>query len=203
MLKAGSLLACGFGYAERYRITGEDNYICPTPLAHSLGCVAALGITIVAGARLTLVERFRPSKFWGQVDESQASVSVLFATHLNLLLETDDGMRPSEGGSFRLVITHSYNQRFCERFGVRMGTVWGMSETCICAGSDPGYGGDLGVAYFGRAFAGGDLGVFDPDTFERLPPGERGELALRHPQVMLGYLNDPDATARTVRDGWI
>jgi acyl-CoA synthetase (AMP-forming)/AMP-acid ligase II len=203
MLKAGTLRACGLGYADLYQITPEDNYICATTLAHSLGAVGAVGITVVLGARLTLVERFRPSKFWQQADDNGATVSVLFATHLNLLLEVDDGSRPAGAGTFRLAITHIHHPRFAERFGVRLATIWGMSETCICAGSDPGYQGDLGQGYFGRAFGGGEIGIFDPETFEPLPPGQRGELALRHPQVMLGYFKDPETTERTLVDGWV
>ncbi len=38
---------------------------------------------------------------------------------------------------------------------------------------------------------------------ETLPPGELGELAVKGPQVMLGYWNRPEETARTVRDGWL
>lgn len=203
MLKAGSMLACGLGYADLYQITADDRYICTTPLSHSLGAIAATSIAIVTGGPLTLVERFRPSRFWNQVDESGATVSVLFATHLNLLLEVDDGSRPADGSSFRLVITHIYHPRFAERFGVRMATIWGMSETCICSGSDPGYRGDLDPGYIGRPFAGGEMAIFDPESQERLAPGQDGELWLRHPQVMLGYLNDPEATAKTLTDGWV
>ena len=36
-----------------------------------------------------------------------------------------------------------------------------------------------------------------------LPSGESGEIALRGPSVMVGYLNRPDATAETVKDGWL
>ena len=202
MLKAGSLYAAGLGYSDCYRITGEDNYLLATTLAHSLGAIGALGITILTGGRLTLVERFRPTKFWDEVNRNGATVSVLFATHLNLLLEVDDGKQAAGETSLRFVVTHIFHPRFRERFGVEQGTIWGMSETCVCAGSDPGYRGELGPGYFGRPFAGAELGIFDAD-FNRLPPGVRGELAIRHPQVMLGYLGDPEATAATLVDGWV
>ena len=41
----------------------------------------------------------------------------------------------------------------------------------------------------------------DPDT--EVQPGERGELCIRGPQVMLGYWNRPDATAEAIRNGWL
>jgi long-chain acyl-CoA synthetase len=42
-----------------------------------------------------------------------------------------------------------------------------------------------------------------PDTLDDVPPGELGELAVRGPQVMQGYWNRPEETAKTLRDGWL
>ncbi len=45
--------------------------------------------------------------------------------------------------------------------------------------------------------------IVDPESGADLPPGGVGELWVRGPQVMLGYLDDAEATARTLRDGWV
>jgi acyl-CoA synthetase (AMP-forming)/AMP-acid ligase II len=54
----------------------------------------------------------------------------------------------------------------------------------------------------GFARPGMDVRVFDADDRE-LPPGEVGEVVVRGPAVMLGYWNRPDATAETLRGGWL
>jgi acyl-coenzyme A synthetase/AMP-(fatty) acid ligase len=202
MLKAGAMHACGLGYADCYGLTAQDTYFLPVTLGHSLGAIAGLGIPMVTGGAVALVERFRPSHMWGEVRESGATISVLFPAHLNLLLEADDGTPPRGGSSLRLVVTHADNPPFRDRFGVELATIWGMTETLACVGSEPGYAGGLGPGYVGRPFVGGEVGVFD-ERFRRLGPGEYGEICMRHPQAMIGYLDDPEATSATLVDGWV
>jgi len=202
MQKAGSRYHCGLGYADLYAFTSEDTYFLPLTLGHSLGAIAGLGIPMVTGGAVAMTQRFRPSKFWDQVQDSGATVSVLFQAHLSLLLETDDGSVEKGSSPLRFVVTHAYLPAFVERFGVELGTIWGMSETLVCVGSDPGYRGELGPGYVGHAFGGGEVGIFD-ESFRPLGPYEYGELCLRHPQVMIGYLKDPEATEKTLVDGWV
>jgi acyl-CoA synthetase (AMP-forming)/AMP-acid ligase II len=203
MVGAGSFASVGPAFAERYRITEYDNYFLPLPLAHAAGALTALSIATYAGCPVTLVDRFSPSTFWKQVNGHGATTGVLFPAQLNLLLEADDEAPAAGVTSLRLVITHAYLPRFRRRFGVRLATVWGMTETgAICAGSEPGYEGELGENYVGTAMQGAEIGIFDTE-FRPLPPGEWGEIALRHPHVMLGYLNEPEETARTLVDGWV
>jgi len=202
MIRAASRYHCALGYVDQYAFTSQDRYFMPVTLAHVLGSIAALGIPMVSGGSVAVVDRFQPSKLWDEIADSGSTISILFPAHLNLLLETDDGSRAHGASPLRLVVTHADIPAFRERFGVELATVWGMTETVVCAGSEPGYRGELGAGLVGRAFAGAEVGIFDA-MFRRLGPYEYGELCLRHPQVMLGYLKDPDATAATLVDGWV
>lgn len=58
------------------------------------------------------------------------------------------------------------------------------------------------VVSVGRAFPGADLRVVGPDG-EPVPERVEGEIVLRGPSVMSGYYADPEATDRTMRDGWL
>jgi acyl-[acyl-carrier-protein]-phospholipid O-acyltransferase/long-chain-fatty-acid--[acyl-carrier-protein] ligase len=54
----------------------------------------------------------------------------------------------------------------------------------------------------GLPLPGTAIKTIDPDTGADLPPGAEGVIAVKGPQVMVGYLNRPDATAEVIRDGW-
>ncbi|ATZ73912.1 long-chain-fatty-acid--CoA ligase FadD [Idiomarina sp. X4] len=47
-----------------------------------------------------------------------------------------------------------------------------------------------------------DVRIVDPETREEVPMGEPGELEVKGPQVMVGYLNRPEDTAESIKDGW-
>lgn len=47
-----------------------------------------------------------------------------------------------------------------------------------------------------------DVRIVDPESREEVPMGEPGELEVKGPQVMVGYLNRPEETAKAVKDGW-
>jgi crotonobetaine/carnitine-CoA ligase len=105
----------------------------------------------------------------------------------------------------RLVITHAYLDAFRDRFGVELATVWGMTETgAHCTGTRPGEHRTLGLPpdCIGTPMIGVEAGIFD-ERGAQLPAGATGELRLRHRHIMLGYLDDPGATAATVVEGWV
>lgn len=54
----------------------------------------------------------------------------------------------------------------------------------------------------GRPVPGTAIKTVDAETFAELPAGSTGLILVKGPQVMLGYLNRPDATAEVLRDGW-
>ncbi len=63
-------------------------------------------------------------------------------------------------------------------------------------------GGGPEVTSNGPPMEGTEIEIAAPDG-RALPPGEVGEIRLRSPSVMLGYWDDPEATAEVLRDGWL
>ena len=94
--------------------------------------------------------------------------------------------------------------------GVTIAQGYGMTElspvshTTPDVGREPAGAGPTPKGTVGYAIPNTESRLVDPATGEDAAPGERGELWVRGPQVMAGYLNNPQATADTVdADGWL
>ena len=95
-------------------------------------------------------------------------------------------------------------ERACgKRLGCLIGQGWGMSE-CALGSATPLDRPELArPGSSGPLVPGCEARFLDPVTGAELGPGERGELWLRGPNVMAGYLNRPAETAATLVDGWL
>ena len=86
--------------------------------------------------------------------------------------------------------------------GGRLVEGYGMTECSPVATANPLFG-QRKVGTIGLPMPDTDAKIADLETGETLPPGKEGELAIKGPQVMIGYWNRPEETANTIKDGWL
>jgi long-chain acyl-CoA synthetase len=91
---------------------------------------------------------------------------------------------------------------FQERFGIRILEGFGMTETGCIASINPYYG-DRKVGSIGLPIRGQEMKIVDQETGEQQGPGGYGEIIMRGPNIMMGYLHNPEATAESLKDGWL
>jgi long-chain acyl-CoA synthetase len=94
-------------------------------------------------------------------------------------------------------------KKFQDLTGARLVEGYGLSEASPVVCANPVFG-ENRVGSIGLPLPDTDVQLLDVETGSRpVAPGEPGELCVRGPQVMKGYWNKPDETAKTLRDGWL
>lgn len=93
--------------------------------------------------------------------------------------------------------------KFQNLTGARLVEGYGLSEATPVTHANPVFG-ENRIGTIGLPWPDTDAKIMDIDTGEKeMPVGESGELVVKGPQVMKGYWNRPDETAKTLRNGWL
>jgi acyl-CoA synthetase (AMP-forming)/AMP-acid ligase II len=91
-----------------------------------------------------------------------------------------------------------------DRLGCNIRQGYGMTETSPVTHSSPAPPLDLKFGSVGVAAPNTECKILDLETGEPVGPREKGEVCVRGPQIMKGYLNKPEATAQTIdNEGWL
>jgi long-chain acyl-CoA synthetase len=184
-------------------LTADDVVLAALPLSHSFGLNGALLAPLLAGAAVRLVERFSPDAVADLLRLERITVLPAVATMFQRLLDV-----PGFAGApaLRLAVSGAapcpweLAQQWRARTGVRIVRGYGMTELfrpLSYLADDPT---DLADAV-GRAVPGVEARVVD-DEDRTLDPGEVGELLIRTPAAMDGYLGAPEETRAVFAEGW-
>lgn len=162
-------------------------------------------LTMMSGARLVVLERFRPSLLWERIQHYDVTFFYCLAAMPLMLLSCPESVAER---SHRLravmcsAIPPDRHVELEERFNVPWLEAYGSTET----GSDLGvswadHDQTVGSGTIGKPLAHREAQIVSED-FVACRDGEVGELAVRGAGVMKGYWRNPDATADVMRDGW-
>ena len=92
------------------------------------------------------------------------------------------------------------SRRWQEKFGMPINEGYGLTETSPFASYNHRL--QFVTGSIGTPIDAVEMKIVNTDTGETCGPGELGEITIRGPNVMLGYWNRPEDTARAIRDGW-
>lgn len=186
---------------------GDERILSAIPFSHAYGLTACLNLGIHVGATVLLMaeftvdgvfnvcERFRPTLFPGVPAFYTALLS-----RRDLRQHGLDSIRACISGSAPLPV--EIQEGFEKVSKGRLVEGFGMTEASPVTHANPLYG-KRRSGSIGLPLPSTDARIIDLDTGEDLPPGRVGELVVRGPQLMQGYWNNPERTARVLRDGWL
>jgi long-chain acyl-CoA synthetase len=208
MLTHRNLVANTIQFADWYAFApGEETCFCAIPMSRGGGMSGVMNVPLSAGATLVTVSRFNAATAARAVERYRVTrlfgVPAMFIALLN-----DEVGRAADYASLRACRTSaaSLPPSVKRDFDALVGREvlvegYGLTEASPLTHANP----------IERAKA-GSIGIPLPDTDARLvdletgaeaATGQPGELLIRGPQVMRGYWNRPDETARALHDGWL
>lgn len=194
--------------AEHLRLRPDDRHLVVLPLFHGNAQYYSSMSALVTGASIGLVERFSASRWSAQAESLGATVASLFAAPIRMILaqppSASDRRHRLRAVLFAQNLTPGQLDDFEARFGVPLVQLYGMTETVVPPLMNPLYGERRNMT-MGRPVLSARVRIIDEDGRD-VPAGEVGELAIAGEPgrtMMAGYLDDPAATDRALRDGWL
>jgi acyl-CoA synthetase (AMP-forming)/AMP-acid ligase II len=188
---------------------GDVSLVC-LPLFHIGGSGWAL-LALYRGAANLITRDFEPAAILRLIGEYRVTKALFVPAMLLFLLQAPQ-CADSNFSSLELIVYGASPapldllRNALRTFGCALGQLYGLTESTggvtYLAPEDHGEHAIERMRSCGTPLDGVEIKVVDAEGRE-LPPGEVGEVICRTPQVMLGYWNLPEATARAIRDGWL
>jgi long-chain acyl-CoA synthetase len=193
---------------QRVSEPGTDKIICVLPLFHIFALTTVLLRGLQEGNELLLRPRFDVATTLHDIEVKKATalpgVPTMWIALANTPdIDTRDWSSLLYAGSGGAALPVEVAERFQRLTGQRLGGGWGMTETSPAGTALPrqltGKAGSVGLPLPGIMM---DIVALD-DQRRRLPPGAKGEIRIKGPNVTKGYWNAPEETAAAFVDGWL
>lgn len=181
------------------------------PFFHSYGMITAMILSVATVSKLVIIPNPRDQKdVLGSINKQRPTIFPgVPAMYIAINNNPDVAAGKYDVSSIRACISGSApllietKRRFEELTGGKLVEGYGLTEAHVATHANP-LNGENRAGSIGLPLPGVECSIVDPIHFEdELPVGEIGELAIKAPNVMLGYWNMPTETENTLRDGWL
>jgi long-chain acyl-CoA synthetase len=191
---------------DAFELGDADHSLLILPLFHVNGIVAGTLSPLLAGGRVTVAGRFSLKEFWSRIEQSRATYFSAVPTIYTMLANLPPEVAP-DTSSVRFAVCGAAPasvellNKFESRYGIPIIEGYGLSEGSCASTLNP-LNGPRKPGTVGLPFPGQTIRIIDANG-NPVADGEAGEVLIQGPNVMRGYLNRPDETARTLVDGWL
>jgi acyl-CoA synthetase (AMP-forming)/AMP-acid ligase II len=187
----------------------DDILLCVLPLFHIYGLVVVLNMGLHLGATIVMMPRFDLEQFLSLIQKYRVTLSHIVPP-IVLKLAKDPIIENYDLSSLKMVFSGAaplgpeLTRECISRIGCGVRQGYGMTETSPVTHSSPANPEKMKLGSVGPPAPNTECKMVDPATGEELGPNQEGEVCVRGPQIMKGYLNNPEATTITIDpDNWL
>ena len=187
-------------------ITQDDLSLGALPFFHVFGLNVVLGVTLVAGGAVVLIDPFTAPEAIELIRKHQITVVAGVPVMFDAFSAADSQLGESLG-SVRLAVSGAAtlsaksSAAFTQRYGVTIHEGYGLTEASPIVTSTAS-GGAARIGSIGPSVPGVEVRLVGPDGTD-VSAGDPGEIWVRGPNVFAGYWGDLEATQRVLTDGWL
>lgn len=208
MLSHSNLYHMVRSMVEAVEMTENDRALLILPLFHVNGIMVTLVLPLFVGGSTVILRRFHPMDFLAAIQKHRPTYFSAVPTIYGILLQLpEEAVKNVDFSSLRFGLCGAAPMpkdlfiRFEERYPVKILEGYGLSEGTVASTFNPLHG-KRKIGSIGIPLPGQEVKIFDEQDRE-LPPGKIGEIVIRGKNVMVGYLNRPEATGEALRGGWL
>jgi acyl-CoA synthetase len=193
-------------YIDGFHLTEDDVCFMPSPLNHATGFFHGLIATMICGGTVVLEQDFKADRAIGLINSYHCTWTHGATPFIFDILNSMDAYGTSVP-SLKLFVcggapVPSHMMKRAWEHGILLPESYGSTESCPHAYVPPEHALEWDGKFSGIPNKGIEVRVVDANHNE-VPRGVSGEEASRGPNVFVGYLNDPENTAKALDDdGW-
>jgi long-chain acyl-CoA synthetase len=188
---------------------GQERFLCAIPFSHSYGLTTALNVPIILGATMILKARFEVEDVLKTIQRNHPTIFP-GVPQMYVAIKDFPAVRKYGISSIKACISGSaplaveVQEAFEKLTRGRLVEGYGLTEASPVTHANP-LSGRRKIGSIGFPLPSTEARIVDlRNGKEIVPDGQIGELAVRGPQVMMGYWQNPKATRRViVEDGWL
>jgi acyl-CoA synthetase (AMP-forming)/AMP-acid ligase II len=188
---------------------GGDRIVCVVPCYHVYGFHAVVNLALRTGATVVTLPRFDLEEFLRTLQDYEINIvpvvpPIVLALAHTPLLELFDLSKLETLHCGAAPLSVEVAREACERLGVRISYGYGMTELSPLSHLTYSAGDEDKPASAGYCLPNTTCKIVGIESRVELGPDEEGEVCVRGPQVMKGYLGQPQATAELIdNEGWL
>lgn len=186
---------------------GEEVVLGVLPFFHVYGMTTIMNLSIMFGSKMVLLPKFEAGEVLKTIHKQKPTlfpgaptIYVGLLNHPDLNKYNLTSIKACISGSAPL--PYEVQEQFEQKTGGRLVEGYGLTETAPVTHANfvwtKRVNGSIGVPWPDT-----DAKIFHMETMEEANVDEIGEIAVKGPQVMKGYWNNPDETNNVLKDGWL